>query len=290
MAPSVCPVCGAARAAAPYPTPFPDPIVRCPACGTRFVHPAPSAAALRERYDAEHRAGKWRALFEQADPAEPARRARLLARLLARLGGSDAGARRLLDVGCGDGVFLDAARAAGWHGLGLELSPAALRARDTSTRHRVLAGTIDALRPGPRFAAITFWDVLEHLTDPAVAVRTAAALLEPGGVIAASMPNASGAEAVRDGGAWRYHDVGAYGHLVHLGPAQLTRLFTDAGLTPVLIETRGFVDLRDLLGKGARRTVLRPLTWLFDRASGVAARLAEPLRLGNTLLVVARKS
>jgi SAM-dependent methyltransferase len=266
----------------PYATPYPDPLVRCRACGTRFVHPAPSEVELRARYDAEHGAGKWSALFGAADPLDAPRRARLLADLAGGASG-----RRLLDVGCGDARFLDAAEAVGWRPVGVELASAALAG--TSRRHRVFVGTTAALRPGARFAAVTFWDVLEHLPDPAASVRAAVATLEPGGVLAASMPNAAGTEALARGGAWRYHDVGVYGHLVHLGPTQLARLLRGAGLTPVHVETLGSVDLRDLLEPAADGGASRGLVWALDKASGLLARLARPIRRGNTLLVVARR-
>jgi 2-polyprenyl-3-methyl-5-hydroxy-6-metoxy-1,4-benzoquinol methylase len=281
MATSGCPLCGS-TGLEPYPTPYPDPLVRCRACGTRFVHPAPNEAELRARYVAEHGAGKWRALFGAADPRDAPRRARLLAVLA---GGADG--RRVLDVGCGDGSCLDAARAAGWRTLGTELSVAA--ARGVAARHPVVVGTTAALGTGPRFAAVTFWDVLEHLPDPAAAVRAAAALLEPAGLVAASMPNAAGAEALLRGRAWRYHDLAAYGHLVHFGPDQLVRLFRDAGLELAHVETLGSVDLRDLLKEGADGAARRALAWTLDKASGAAARLAQPAGRGNTLLVVGRR-
>jgi SAM-dependent methyltransferase len=281
MPPPTCPVCRS-TAVEPYATPYPDPLARCRECGTRFVHPAPAEAALRARYDAEHGAGKWSALFGAADPRDAPRRARLLVGLAGGASG-----RRLLDVGCGDGSFLAAAESVGWSPVGLELSPAALRG--IGRRHRVLVGTTAALGEGRRFAVITFWDVLEHLADPAATVRDAAGRLEPGGLVAASMPNAAGTEALVRGRGWRYHDVAAYGHLVHLGPSQLVRLFRDAGLAPVHVETRGSADLRDLIGRpdGAGG---RALVWMLDKTSGVLARLAEPARRGNTLLVVARRA
>ena len=225
MSAPTCPVCGSARVE-PYPTPFADPVVRCRGCGTRFVHPVPPAAALRARYEAEHRAGKWGELFGASDPMVPPRRVRLLDGL-----DPGRGSGRLLDVGCGDGRFLDAAAAAGWRPVGLELSHGVVRA--LGNRHPVLVGSLAALRAGPRFAAITFWDVLEHLPDPAAALGAAARLLEPRGLLAVSLPSASGTEALVRGAGWRFHDLPAYGHLVHLGPSQLRRLLVSAGLEVV---------------------------------------------------------
>ena len=81
-------------AASPIPLPLRIRLVRCRGCGTRFVHPAPSAVALRARYEAEYQAGKWGAVFGASDPREPPRRAHLLDGLEP---GQDS--RRLLDVG-----------------------------------------------------------------------------------------------------------------------------------------------------------------------------------------------
>jgi 2-polyprenyl-3-methyl-5-hydroxy-6-metoxy-1,4-benzoquinol methylase len=280
MTEPACPVCGSTRVE-PYPSPYPDPLVRCRGCGTRFVHTPPDDVQLRARYDREHESGKWRGLFEVADAAEPGRRARLLGALAGGARG-----RRLLDVGCGDGAFLDAARSAGWRAFGTELSPAAVRA--VAARHPVVVGPLAAIRPGPHFAAVTFWDMLEHLARPADTVRAASALLEPGGLVAATMPNASGTEALLHGSSWRYHDLEAYGHLVHLGAKQLAALLEAAGLEIVHLETRGSIDLRSVLGERAARPTLRPIVWALDRASGVVARVAEPAGRGNTLLVVGR--
>jgi 2-polyprenyl-3-methyl-5-hydroxy-6-metoxy-1,4-benzoquinol methylase len=198
-----------------------------------------------------------------------------------------AAARPLLDVGCGDGAFLDAARAEGWRARGLEIAVGA--ARGVAGRHPVAVGTLRALAPAAELGAVTFWDVLEHLPDPGAEVAEAAARLARGGVLAASMPNAAGTEAVLAGSAWRYHDLAAYGHLVHLGPRQLAALMTRAGLEVVHRETRGSVDLRDR-APAPPAPFGAPTRWLLDRASGVLARVAEPLLRGNTLIVVARRT
>ena len=141
----------------------------------------------------------------------------------------------------------------------------------------------------PRFTAITFWDVLEHLADPAATLGAAVRLLEPHGLIAVSLPSASGTEALISGKGWRYHDLPAYGHLVHMGPSQLRNLFIGVGLEVVHRETRGSADLRDLLGPAPHAGGLRSLAWFLDRLSGVLARVAEPTLFGNTLLMVGRR-
>ena len=102
---------------------------------------------------------------------------------LARLASSGR-PRRLLDVGCATGVFLDLARAAGWQVGGVDLS----------TRHAAYARSAFGLEvwegdflaapfaPGS-FDAITMWDFLEHVLDPRAVVAQARRLLAPGGLL-----------------------------------------------------------------------------------------------------------
>ena len=127
MSSSVCLACGSAGAE-PYPTPFPDPIVRCRRCGTRFVHPVPSDRSLRQRYEAEHRTGNGESSSTRATRA--IRRARGPAGAPPR---RRASGRRLLDIGCGDGRFPRRRRAG----------------RVAAGRDRALAGGRPAGRPPP---------------------------------------------------------------------------------------------------------------------------------------------
>ena len=243
----------------------------------RFLDRLPSARELARRYEREHETGKWAALFGQADPAERRRRAELLARLRPAHAGD-----RLLDVGCGDGAFLDEAARGGWRPFGLEIS----RAAAAGVRHPVLVGGLEAVARDAALAAVTFWDVLEHVPDPAAMLASAVGRLASGGLVAVTMPNAGGTEARMSGGSWRYHDVAVYGHLLHPRPRHVRMLLEGAGLTTVHVETSGSVDLRDRV-PDARRGAVQ--TWVLDRLSGVVARVAVPLGWGNTMLLVGRK-
>ena len=92
--------------------------------------------------------------------------------------------RRLLDVGCGPGVFLDLAREAGWEVAGVELSARhAAHARATFGLD-VWQGDFLAAPFAPgSFAAVTMWDFLEHVLDPRANLAQARRLLVPGGLL-----------------------------------------------------------------------------------------------------------
>ena len=98
---------------------------------------------------------------------------------------------RVLDVGCGTGALTLAVNE-GKGNTVLCIEPDPVRAEAARQNGlAVYAGLLDEdfVRTQGKFDAIVFADVLEHLVDPAAALRTAMACLVPGGVIISSVPN-----------------------------------------------------------------------------------------------------
>jgi 2-polyprenyl-3-methyl-5-hydroxy-6-metoxy-1,4-benzoquinol methylase len=99
----------------------------------------------------------------------------------------------LLDIGCGTGNFLAAAREAGYGVTGIELDRnAAGFARERLGLERVLPLTISEFveqHAEERFDVVTFFEVLEHQAAPVEFLRQVKACARPGGVIALSVPN-----------------------------------------------------------------------------------------------------
>jgi SAM-dependent methyltransferase len=99
----------------------------------------------------------------------------------------------LLDIGCGTGNFLAAAREAGYGVTGIELDRnAASFAREQLGLEKVFPLTISEFaeqHPEQRFDVITFFEVLEHQAAPVEFLRKVKACARPGGAIALSVPN-----------------------------------------------------------------------------------------------------
>jgi SAM-dependent methyltransferase len=99
----------------------------------------------------------------------------------------------LLEVGCAHGWFLDAAAARGYRVHGLE-PDAPIAAQALRRGHAVTTGFFPAALPADaRYDAIVFNDVLEHLPDPAGALRAVHDRLVPGGLAAINLPSSRGA-------------------------------------------------------------------------------------------------
>jgi len=99
---------------------------------------------------------------------------------------------RCLEVGPGLGVDLFCLRALGWDAHGLEVDPvAAARARETSGCE-VTVGTLESADYAPgSFDLVYMSHVLEHLPDPARALRRCLELLAPAGRLVLVYPNPS---------------------------------------------------------------------------------------------------
>lgn len=99
---------------------------------------------------------------------------------------------RLLDVGCGTGGFLKAARERGYTVHGLDFEPVRAEFGTKMFGVSIEVGTLqDHLSRGnvESYEVVTCFEVVEHVDDPAGLMRDVALALLPGGTVAVSMPN-----------------------------------------------------------------------------------------------------
>jgi SAM-dependent methyltransferase len=130
------------------------------------------------------------------------------------------------DLGCWTGSFLVAARERGWATVGVEPSAwASARARERGLDVRTTDLEGHGLAPGSA-RLVVLADVLEHLVAPAGAVEVAATLLEPGGILYATVPDAGSAVARLLGRHW--WSVMPM-HLQYFTRSSLRRLLEDGG-------------------------------------------------------------
>lgn len=172
----------------------------------------------------------------------------------------------ILDLGCGDGGFLDALRSLGYSSLeGVDLSPGQVRAATARGLTAItLAPAVEYLRSRPgRYAMITAFSVLEHQTRPELfdmldAIRDA---LAPGGCLIAVVPNAKGLF----GANVRFADIT---HELSFTPASVMQLCAVLGFEPAAILEHGPLVHGPV-------SAVRWAVWQLVRGALLIARLAE---------------
>lgn len=176
-----------------------------------------------------------------------------------------ASARRILDVGCGAGVFAETLKrrepaAEVW---GVE-PDAVAHAKAAQVLDHALHGYFEPGigLPDAYFDAVVFNDSLEHFSDHRPALQLASRLLAPAGVLVASVPNVRYWPHLKHylfGADWRYEEEGIRDH-THL------RFFTRRSLVRSL-EEAGFEVFRVQGINPCGRTRLRQrlARWLLPR-------------------------
>jgi len=102
---------------------------------------------------------------------------------------------RLLDVGCGDGVFLREAQKHGFEVWGIDFDSKSINtAKKSLGVDTLFAMSLEefyeyAKKNSLTFDVITFFEVLEHQDNPKRFLEMVRDLLKPGGYIAGSVPN-----------------------------------------------------------------------------------------------------
>jgi len=210
------------------------------------------------------------------------------------------GARRLFDVGCGMGFFLERAGAAGWESWGCEPSASwALAAEHRVAKGRVFHGRLEEFpSEGAEFDLVTAWDVLEHIFDPLSFLRRIASVLAPGGRLFVRTPNLAYALPV-------YRTRRRLGLSAELGPMNHVVYFTARALRRALATT-GFMPERWLTLPPPQVATFRrgpAERYAPERSATVAAKnvwaaasdailrsTGGHLALGSDLDVIARRS
>lgn len=262
---------------------------RCRNCRYIYVYPKPSADNVEKYYlDAS--------FYDKAAREEPrlveeaSRRLKMLSKLTGRYGLE----RRLLDVGCASGIFLEQAQKDGWVAEGVELSPT-LSVQARSKGLKVRNGWIEDLASTARYPVVTAWEVIEHAIDPLKFLNTVRSYVQDGGLVALSTPLSNGlpARVLRS----RFPMIYPPEHLSLFSRKSITILGRRLGLR--MIRFRSFSNLeKENLERGLLRFVFGPmaipdavgrrLSCLLARALVPFCRAMDAMGLGSEMEVVSR--
>jgi 2-polyprenyl-3-methyl-5-hydroxy-6-metoxy-1,4-benzoquinol methylase len=211
-------------------------LLRCTFCGCIFQQPLPDEASLATFYPQKY---WWSEAYGQG--SGPARLFRNLEKAYRELVVADhvrflddcsrekvPGGKRLLDIGCGSGTFLQVAQTHGYIPYGMDQSARAIEIIKRQYGFPARKGNIGrSVWDDCRFDFITMFHVLEHLTDPRPGLRYIRDWLEPGGILILQVPNMSSLQARLFGRFWYGLDVPR--HVINYTPEALGCLLRDAG-------------------------------------------------------------
>jgi 2-polyprenyl-3-methyl-5-hydroxy-6-metoxy-1,4-benzoquinol methylase len=255
------------------------PLVRCNNCTLVFQQNVRSLDALDEAQsnaygEPEKRFG---ALVELGVRTFRLARVRLAQRLVPP--GS-----RVLDVGCGRGLFLRLLSERGYSVRGTELSAAT--AANAYPGVQVDAGELDEDRyPDHSFELVSIWHVLEHLREPQVALRASHRALVPNGLLVLAVPNFGSVQSHWGGAQWFHLDLPR--HIFHFTPQTLKTLVEAAGFELVQCRTGQWeMDPFGLAQTALNRVGFRHNALYDSLRNSDAARadLSLPYRLGMLAL------
>lgn len=255
-------------------------IVKCNNCGLVYANPRLDSNAIHDNYSrvddpqyVEERDGRVLTFRRNLKPLE---------RMV-----SGAPIPKLLDVGCHIGVMLEIAQERGWQAVGVEPSSwAAARAREHGLN--VINATLArANLPPEMFDAVTLWDVVEHLTDPAADLRQVHRVLKPGGVVAIHTIDIESPLARIMGARWPWL---MEMHLYYFSPRSLGGMIEQIGFRTERVIYQGrYLRLGYLTTRVApySRKLSRLMNWTADRLN--LCELPVPINFGDLFTIFARK-
>jgi len=129
----------------------------------------------------------------------------------------------LLDVGCGTGDFLYAAKNNGWSVLGIEPNEDARTKANSKINNSVFDTSKLESLSADSFDVITLWHVLEHLPNLEEQIQVFKKLLKPNGILIIAVPNHNSFDAKYYNEFWAAWDVPR--HLWHFSQNSIKKLF-----------------------------------------------------------------
>lgn len=209
-------------------------LFRCNSCGFVFTQDRPDDKEIGKYYDsqeyASHNASKG--LLNLFYRISRSIMLRIKSSFIKRITGIKSG--YLLDIGSGSGYFLARMKDIGWQVKGIEINE---KARETSSSGfgvEVLPPEQLTLLGDESFDCITFWHVLEHLSNPELFLKNALRLLKPGGFCIVALPNCRSFDTEYYKQYWAAFDVPR--HFWHFTPESFSFLSGKAGYPVISVK------------------------------------------------------
>jgi len=141
----------------------------------------------------------------------------------------------ILDVGCGEGLFLETMSKRGWQGYGVDILSFPSDTITNEDKITFLPGSLqDLTLPQKYFDVISFWHSFEHISEPTAVLSKARFLLKDDGILFISSPNIESLEARMNIEKWFGLELPA--HCYHYVPSTLIHLLEKNGFKTFYLE------------------------------------------------------
>jgi 2-polyprenyl-3-methyl-5-hydroxy-6-metoxy-1,4-benzoquinol methylase len=256
-------------------------IYQCRTCLVAWV----AEVALVEQAVASYGAESFDEVYEQ-ERSNRKKTAEILVKKIKKIKAQG----KLLDIGCYSGIFLEAAKEAGYEIFGIEASESALAVARQKTGGDLRVGLAEevlAQFPDNYFDIITLFDVIEHLRLPGPVLALINSKLKTDGLLVFSTPDAASLLAKIQGKNW--HIILPH-HLYYFSEKNLKMLLEQNGLRQQKIGYIGRHFTLDYLA-GQTEGINRPLAKALIGAIKFfrLGKITVPINLFDQLLIFARK-
>jgi 2-polyprenyl-3-methyl-5-hydroxy-6-metoxy-1,4-benzoquinol methylase len=187
---------------------------------------------------------------------------------------------KLLDVGCGDGKYLNRMRPLGWSVEGVDFDSKAVANAKVQYGLDLHCGNLqDANFSSEMFDAVTMSHVIEHLPEPLVLLKEIQRILKPGGRLVVTTPNSDSLGHQKFGSYW-------FG----IDPPRHLKIYSPRTLR-ICAEKLGFKSIRTLTSAANADIFLGGSFSIRDSADHrtSAQPAPNPLRIAKTILLQYRE-
>ncbi|MDE5802958.1 MAG: class I SAM-dependent methyltransferase [Lachnospiraceae bacterium] len=139
--------------------------------------------------------------------------------------------KRLFEIGCAYGFFLETAKKFFCDAEGIDISEDAVQYAKENLRQNAHAGDFATFENGKKYDVICMWDTIEHLERPQVYVKKAHDMLEKDGYICITTGDVGSLNARMRGRKWR--QIHPPTHLHYFSRKTLTMLLDKSGFRVV---------------------------------------------------------
>ena len=182
-------------------------VVECKNCGYRFTSPRPKEKFIGKYYKSKNyishnstKKGLINKIYHIVRKYQFYKKNKLIEKH------SKTGGKKILDIGCGTGDFLNYMQIKKWEISGIEKDEGA---RKIATEKNNISINRDMLnlKEKNKYDVITMWHVLEHIYDAQTYIEKICKIIKKEGVIVIAVPNSNSYDAIKYKENWVAYDL-----------------------------------------------------------------------------------